>query len=195
MKTLRAAFWIHLAVAVASLMVAAVLRELWIFALAFALLGVLWAITMGGKIPGSLLALRRQNGTADPPTPSWPAGSLLLFLLTAAAAAAVLLETPPWLALLAVTAALGAWDLDHFLRRLMSGGEVNFAGNLGRAHLRHLLIVEVLGFFLGLAAATLRLRLPFWWEVLLAALAVIGLSRLIQHLRAQTADDPLDELS
>jgi hypothetical protein len=62
---------------------------------------------------------------------------------------------------------------------------VDYATGIGRAHLRRLLIVEGAGFGVGLIAVSARLGLPFWWEVLLVALVIIGIGSLIEFVRKQ----------
>jgi len=90
------------------------------------------------------------------------------------------------LALLAVVAALCAWDLDGLARRL---ARYPFAGDqagLERRHLARLLAVATLGFLLGGAALAIQIRLTFLPALLLGLLALLGLSWAVLLLR--TAD-------
>ena len=121
----------------------------------------------------------------------------LLFMAYILAALVVifLLPAPSWLALVAVVAALGAWDLDYFLQRLKiippekavsaDQPQKDFRPLLGVAHLRRLALAEGLGLLFGIAGLTTRLQLNFWVEVFLALLAAIALSRVIAYLRSQ----------
>ena len=81
--------------------------------------------------------------------------------------------------LLGVVAALAAWDLSHFAARLRSAGASAPPPELTRAHLRQLAIVVAAGVLLGGIALGSRVELSFGWALLAAALAIIGLSRLI----------------
>lgn len=173
MRYTRWVFWLHVALAAGGLAVGLALRGYWSGGLGLALLGVVWVFT-------------QARGR-------WPAlGGVLLFVFAAAAAAGVKAGLPLWLGLLVVIGALGAWDLDFFLRRLAKGGgsgrAVNFEG-LVRAHLRHLLLVEAVGASAGVLAISARLRLPFWWVILLAALAFFGLGQLVRYLREQAGGE------
>jgi hypothetical protein len=81
--------------------------------------------------------------------------------------------------LLGVVAALAAWDLGHFAMRLRSAGAITQPAELTRAHLHQLAIVVAAGLLLGGIALGIRVELTFGWAILIAALAVIGLNRLI----------------
>lgn len=80
------------------------------------------------------------------------------------------------LAVLAVVAALCAWDLDGFARRLASAPYVGDQTRLERRHLGRLVAVAALGLLLAGAALALDLSLSFWPIFLLSLLAVLGLS-------------------
>ena len=82
--------------------------------------------------------------------------------------------------LLGVVAALAAWDLSHFAARLRDAGALTPPAELTRAHLRRLAIVAGAGLLLGGIALGIRVELTFGWAILAAALAIIGLSRLLR---------------
>ena len=82
--------------------------------------------------------------------------------------------------LLGVVAALAAWDLSHFAARLRDAGALTPPAELTRAHLRRLAIVAGVGLLLGGIALGIRVELTFGWAILAAALAIIGLSRLLR---------------
>jgi hypothetical protein len=81
--------------------------------------------------------------------------------------------------LIGVIAALAAWDLSHFAAHLRSAGAIAPPTELMRAHLRRLAVVVAVGMLLGGIALGIRVELTFGWALLAAALAIIGLSRLI----------------
>ncbi len=92
---------------------------------------------------------------------------------------------PPLAALLIAVTALGAWDLTYFLRRLKAAGKLDYENQLGRNHLRRLILAEALGMTAGMMAATIHISLPFWLLLLFIMLAVVGVSRLIIYVRKQ----------
>jgi hypothetical protein len=82
--------------------------------------------------------------------------------------------------LIAVIAALAAWDLGHFAMHLRDAGAIAQPADLARAHLRQLAIVVVSGTLLGSIALGMRIELTFGWAILAAVLAIIGLSSFIR---------------
>jgi len=82
--------------------------------------------------------------------------------------------------LVGVVAALAAWDLGHFARRLRGAGVITHPAELTHAHLRRLATVVATGLLLGGIALGIRVELTFGWAMLTAALAIIGLSSLIR---------------
>ena len=81
--------------------------------------------------------------------------------------------------LLGVVAALMAWDLDRFSRRLAEAMQPEREAQLWRSHLRRLLPVAGLGLLLGGVAMSAELELSLSWAILLGLLVLIGLSRTI----------------
>lgn len=110
---------------------------------------------------------------------------VLLFLFVLAAAIGFWLGAPSWVMLLGLVASLGAWDLDHFLQRLSRADRIELESGLGRDHLRRLMLVEVIGFTVGMVGLTFQTLITFWWEVLLVLLVVIGLSRIVARVRKE----------
>lgn len=168
MKTIRRVFLAHLAVAAVGLSAGYVIQGYWGAASVFLLLGGLWYFAQRRGAPGL--------------------GGLLLYVYLLALAYGLWLGVPGLLALLSGTAALGAWDLGHFLHRLTGAERIEFETGLGKAHMQRLLVVEGLGFAAGLAALYVQLGLSFWWVVLLVALVVLGISRLVDFVRKQVED-------
>jgi hypothetical protein len=109
------------------------------------------------------------------------------FVLAAGmAAAGLLLGVGAGWMLLAVVAALSAWDLDAFVRRLKDAARVVDRDALERQHLLRLLMVDGLGLGLAAVALGVRVRLGFGLVILLGILAILGLSRVISLLRHES---------
>jgi hypothetical protein len=88
--------------------------------------------------------------------------------------------------LLALVAALVAWDLAPFQRRMASTDGVRKQGAVERRHLVRLGLVVGLGSVLALLTLGIELRLTFLSALLLGLLAVIGLGRALSHLRRES---------
>lgn len=168
MKTVRLIFWGHVLAAAAGLSLGYLRVGLGAVSLAIVGLCAVWVLTQsrGFHIMSSLV----------------------LLALLAGGGLGMLLEVPGPLALVSVVAGLGAWDLDHFLRRLASVEHVEFSTGIARMHLRRLGLVEAGGLVIGLVGLAVRLQLGFWWEALLVVLVVVGLSRLIDFVRKKAED-------
>lgn len=76
-------------------------------------------------------------------------------------------------------AALAAWDLAHFRRRLAQVAQVENQAKLTQEHLQRLLLVAGLGWLVGGAAGLIRFELSLVWVAGLGLLLLIGLSRLL----------------
>ncbi len=118
------------------------------YGLAGILLGALAAVILGGLW---LVGQWRQL--------AWVA-SLGLVIAAGMAAAGLLLGVGAGWSLVAVVAALSAWDLDAFARRLNRAAKVEGQADLERQHLLRLLAVDGLG--LVLAAVALGVRFQVW---------------------------------
>jgi hypothetical protein len=140
--------------------------EGWPWAIASAVLGTLW-----------LLGCWRD----------WsPTASLGLAAFTALAAFSLWLggrSGTTLLALLAVVAALCAWDLDGLARRLARYPVVGDQAELERRHLARLLAVAALSLLLGGATLAIQIRLTFLPALLLGLLILLGFSWAILLLR------------
>jgi len=154
---------ISIALATSALVLGYAASGVWIGALLLLAWGLLWLLS-------------RRRGW------SW-GGSLALALSVAAAVVGVRLEVGSGWMLLGVAAALSAWDVDHFERRLEGAGRVEDARALKRRHLRRLLIVDGLGLLVGAVALSVRTGFGFGPSLLLGLLAILGLSRAIGFLR------------
>lgn len=108
-----------------------------------------------------------------------------------------------------ITAALIAWDLQHFSQHMLISERVETtstdteadadtvrldtrarleaeASVLERAHLQRLAFVSGAGLLLGALALTIRLTLRFGFIAALGLVAIFGLSRLIHYLRQES---------
>ncbi len=103
--------------------------------------------------------------------------------ITLAAGAGFLLGLQPLILLLAAGAALSAWDLGRFRRRLELAGFGADTPALLKRHLVILLVVNLTG--LGLAGLALVVRLGFnlWIAILLTFALVFVFSRAARYLR------------
>jgi len=166
MNTIQRFFWLHLLIAVSAISASYAMSGLGLVAAIFVFFGAAWA------------AARQRNAQGI-------AGIVLTLFLVAGGLGA-LLGMPGWLMLVMTVAALGAWDLDHFLQRLSGIKHVDYSTGIGRAHLRRLVVVEAIGLVAGLLALLMRTQIPFWWEALLVLLAVIGLRVLAAFVRRES---------
>jgi hypothetical protein len=159
MKQIHAFFAAHLLVMVAALAIGYAVGGHINWAFVFVGFGALWYFAY----------LRGAQGIE----------TILFFGFALAAAVGFWLQLAPIAMLVALVCALGAWDLDHFFQRLRLVQRVEMTSGLGRSHLRRLGLIELLGFLAGLAGLTSNLYMPFWAELVLVLLAVIGISRLV----------------
>lgn len=113
-------------------------------------------------------------------------GSLGPVVFVGEAAAGVWLGAAAGWMLVGAVAALSAWDLDHFARRLASVPRVEDAAGLERAHLRRLLVVDAVGVTLAGIPLVATLDLGFGAALLLGLLAIVGLSHTIGFLRRES---------
>jgi hypothetical protein len=111
----------------------------------------------------------------------WMASAMLILFVGAAAVGTWLGVGAGWTSL-GVVAALSAWDLDHFARRLRDPGRIVGARELERRHLWRLLIVDGAGLLLAAVALGIKLKYGLGVALLLGLLAVLSLSRAIGFL-------------
>jgi hypothetical protein len=169
MTAVRRLLVVSVCLVVVCLALSYVLVGLWVFAPSFVLLGIIW-----------LRAAQRGQGGV----------STVAFAVTLGAAALGMLQGggSNWAAvtiLLAVLAALSAWDLEDFAMRLKRAGRVAMAADMQSRHLRRLALVDGLGLAAGAAALLLRLRFSFGVALLAALLAVIAIGQVFRVLRAR----------
>ncbi len=145
------------------------------YALGGVLAGLPWIALAGG-----LWLVGRWRGWP------WTASALFVASLALAAAGFWLGLAWGWL-LAAAVAALCAWDLDDFARRLESvewpAATSSRRRALERGHFRRLAAVVGVGTLLAVVALAVEVRLSFLPAALLGLLAVWGLSRAVRYLR------------
>ena len=109
--------------------------------------------------------------------------SVGLILIVALAGIGIWFEiSPGWM----IAGALGgmmAWDMADFMRRLLFAPRSDDLRDLQRRHLTRLFIVAVVGAALASIAMLVRMEFTFTWGVILALLAVLGLTQLGAWLR------------
>jgi hypothetical protein len=109
--------------------------------------------------------------------------SILLVLYIVSAAAGFYVEVLPAWSLLGALAILLAWDLEHFASRIKKAARVESIASLTRAHLGRLGAVSLTSLLLVMLTYLIQVRLTFGIAVLLALLAILGLSQGIAYLR------------
>jgi hypothetical protein len=146
-----------------------------LFSVGFAI-GERWQVSLGYVFFGLVWHLAQRR---------WVSGleNVLLFIFIAAAVVGFFSGVPALMLLIGTVLTLGAWDLDHFTQRLNRVDRVDFDTGLGRAHLARLGLVETAALLVGLVPLLIRLQIGFWWILLLALLAVIGLTRVVAFVR------------
>ena len=138
------------------------LHGIWYISLVVILLGILWII---------------GNWR------SWAWLTGIVFTLHTLVAAAGFLFTIESISLLSgMLFALFAWDLDALTHRYRHADLVKNQTAFIIRHLLRLLLVGSIGLVLATVALTAQIELGFGWLVLLAAIAVIGLSYGIGYL-------------
>ena len=95
-----------------------------------------------------------------------------------AAAAGMLIGLQPGLMLVALVAALCAWDIAHFEQRLSAAARVDNAALLERRHLRALALTGAAGLALSAAALLARMEISFGAAAVAAVAAVVLLGWL-----------------
>jgi hypothetical protein len=166
-------------------------RRILAFCILLAAVGLAAGYAQGGQLAAGLwlaalglawLAARRlDRGWID---------SIALLLYTGAAALGLLFQAPAGWMLASAAAALAAWDLAYFLRRVKGLEGEKASQALERQHLLRLAGVIATG--LGIAGAAmllaplLRLRFSFGLALIGGLLVFIALSQVIGFLRRES---------
>jgi hypothetical protein len=138
----------------------------WTFSLILLAVGMLWWI--GQK--------RHWNGLA----------SVACVGFVVAAATGLWVGLPAGWMLVGVVAALSAWDLDHFARRLRGVEWVEMRPALERRHILRLVSVDSLGLLLAGMALVVQYKFSFGVALFLGLVAVLGLSQMVSYLRRES---------
>lgn len=112
--------------------------------------------------------------------------SIALLIYIGLAALGALLRLPAGWMLLCLAAALSAWDLAYFLRRVSSVEREEIARLLARQHLQRLGLVIGLGLLLAGAALILQARFTLGVALLAGLLAILTISQVIAILRRES---------
>ena len=112
--------------------------------------------------------------------------SVALVGFVVAAAMGLWMGLPAGWMLVGVVAALSAWDLDHFARRLRGVERVEMRLALERFHILRLVSVDSLGLLLAWVALAVQYKLSFDVALVLGLVAVLGLSQMVSYLRRES---------
>lgn len=115
---------------------------------------------------------------------TWPASLGLIYSIGSAGLGVLLGLSQIWM-VVAVVAALSAWDLDYFSRRLRTARRVENASALEMRHLFRLALVDGAAILFAGTALLARVNFSFGIAFLAGLLAIYGLSRLIGYLRQE----------
>jgi hypothetical protein len=138
----------------------------WTWMLILLTMGILWWYGLG----------RNWDGLA----------SVVLIGFVVAAAMGLWHGLPAGWMLVGMVAALSAWDLDHFARRLKSVERVETRPALEWRHLRRLVSVDSLSLLLAGMALVTRYKFSFGVALSLGLVAVVGLSQVMGYLRRES---------
>ena len=156
-------FYLSLATAVIAWGGGYALSGLWLWIAAPVLMGLIWLYGW----------LRNYH----------PMTTVGLVGFTIGAALGALYELPPMLCLVSLLAAVTAWDLDYFNRRLGKQKSSAETQALERNHLLRLLVVWLIAVPLAGMTLLVNLKLSLWAAILVAIVAALGLNRMIKHQR------------
>jgi hypothetical protein len=109
--------------------------------------------------------------------------SIMLALITIFCAFGYWLQVYMPLLVLSLTAALAAWDLDHFAQRMRRAVMPVQFGRIEKQHIQYLLIVCGSGLVIAEGTLLIRIQLNFWVAFVAALLVLIGLTRTLAIIR------------
>jgi hypothetical protein len=135
-----------------------------------------WAVAPVMVALGVVWAMQQHRGRA------WASPAGLALAVIAAGAGFWAGVRAGWL-LVGVVAALSAWDLDQFEQHLRGAGQVLGRPEMERRHLLRLALADTIGLTVAIVALQVQVHFTFFAALLLAALAVLGVSELIVYLR------------
>jgi drug/metabolite transporter (DMT)-like permease len=85
---------------------------------------------------------------------------------------------------LALSAALAAWDLDHFFRRIQAQPPVRAFDRMHNYHIKQLAFVIGIGIALAQAILLIQITLNFWVIFVLSLIVIISLTRVLVIIRS-----------
>ncbi|HEY3290460.1 MAG TPA: hypothetical protein VGK87_10060 [Anaerolineae bacterium] len=110
-----------------------------------------------------------------------PAVAVLMWLcLTGIAAIGIVLGLSSALMLIAVVAALCAWDIAHYEQQFDAVSRIDNSDALDRAHYMRLALTALISLALGAVALLIRVNLSFALALVIALMAVILLGQLVR---------------
>jgi hypothetical protein len=112
--------------------------------------------------------------------------SIMLALFTLSCAFGYWLQLYMPLLVLALTAALVGWDLDHFQRRMQHSVNPEQFERIEKQHIRYVLLVCGTGLLIAEGTLLVRIQLNFWVAFIAALLVLFGLTRTIALIRRST---------
>jgi hypothetical protein len=87
------------------------------------------------------------------------------------------------LLVLSLTAALAAWDLDHFSRRVLNSAQVKHLDRMEKQHIQSLLLVCGVGLLIAEGTLLVQIQLSFWASFAAALVVLFGLTWAIALIR------------
>jgi len=111
--------------------------------------------------------------------------SLWMILLIIIASSCIVSEISVAWMLLTVIAAIYAWDLDWFVRRINNAVHVEKIQQMEQHHLKRLLIITAISFILSMVTLNLEFSFNFFWMLFLALIAAFCMERLFAFFMSE----------
>jgi len=145
--------------------------------------GLAAGFALRGFVPGSLVVailglvwllavVRRWSGVSS--------GMFVVFGILGAIL--VQIQSPPYLEIIAIGAALVAWDLDHFQTRLGRIRSPEMARSVEAHHLTRLAAIVGAGMLVAAAALLIHIQLSFAVALLAGGIALLALGQVVTRL-------------
>jgi len=116
----------------------------------------------------------------------WFAAVGLVFCFLAAALGLWFLDFSPGWMFAGAIGSLLAWDLTYFQYRLRFVAAEEERRTMERRHFVRVTGVALLGFLLASLAMAIKLQFNFQWSLLLAVVAILGVTQLIRWFRKRS---------
>ncbi len=116
----------------------------------------------------------------------WFASVGLVFSFLAAALGLWFLNFAPGWMFAGAIFALIAWDLTYFEYRLHFAGSDEERRAMEGRHLVRVAFIALLGFLLASLAMVVKLQFNFQWSLLLAVVAILGVTQLVRWFRKRS---------